>query len=149
MWGNAMSHVVLGDISGLERLMWVVFDGVLAAGAPSELRPDESWEWVVCGIFHKLIYIGKNPSDWCPMMTVGAKDLQGPGIWAEAPAMHSHHHGLDPAQSSCKGHPAPAARSAVLVVSPEQVGYLRRWAAKAYSDWDKGEDDQAEFNYGR
>ena len=44
MWGNAMSHMVLGDLARLERLVWAVFDGVLAAGASPELGPDESWE---------------------------------------------------------------------------------------------------------
>ena len=144
-----MSHIVLGDISGLERLMWAMFDGVLAAGAPPELRPDESWERVVHGIFDKLIYIGRNPSNQCPVTTMGAKDLQGPSVWAEAPTMHSHHQSSDPAWSSHKGCPALAVRSTVSAVSPEQVGYQRRWATKAYSDWDEGEDDQAEFNYGR
>ena len=44
-WGNAMSHVVLGDLSGLERLVWAMFDGVLVAGVPPKLGPTESWEW--------------------------------------------------------------------------------------------------------
>ena len=149
MWGDAMSHVVLGDLSGLERLVWAMFDGVLAAGAPPKLRPDESWEWVVHGIFDKLIYIGRNPSDQCPTMTAGVKDLQGPSVWSEAPAMHSHHQGLEPARSINRGHPAPSLRSAVLAVPPEQVVYQRRWATWAYSDWDEGENDQAEFDYGR
>ena len=149
MWGDAMSRVVLGDLSRLERLMWAVFDGVLVAGAPPELRPKESWEWVVCGIFNKLIYIRRNPSNWCPTMTVGAKDLQGPGMWVEVPTMHSHHQGSEPAWSTNKGHLAPSVRSTVLAVSPEQVGYQRRRATEAHSDWDKGEDDQAEFDYGR
>ena len=101
------------------------------------------------GIFDKLIYVRRNPSNQCPMMTAGAKDLQGPGIWAEVPAMHSHHQGSDLAWSTDKGHPVPSVRSMVLAVSSEQVGYQRRWATEAYSDWDKGEDDQAEFDYGR
>ena len=42
-WGDAMSHVVLGDLARLERLMWAIFDGVLAAGASPELGPNESW----------------------------------------------------------------------------------------------------------
>ena len=33
-----------------------------------------------------------------------------------------------------------------MVVPLEQVGYQRRWAAEAYSDWDEGE---VEFDYGR
>ena len=82
-------------------------------------------------------------------MTVDVKDPQGSGIWAEAPATHSHHQGLDPAWSSRKGHPAPTVRSVVLTISPEQVVYQRRWATETYLDWDKGEDDQAEFDYGR
>ena len=147
--GNTMSRVVLGNLSRLERLVWAVFDRVLAAGAPPELRPNESWEQVVHGIFDKLIYTGRNPSNWCPMMTTGAKDLQGPSMWMEAPTMHSHHQGSEPAQSTNKGCPAPSVRSMVSVVSPEQVGYQRRQAAEAYSDWDKGEDDQVEFDYGR
>ena len=44
MQGDAMSHIVLGDLTGLERLAWAIFDGALAAGASPELRPDESWE---------------------------------------------------------------------------------------------------------
>ena len=63
--------------------------------------------------------------------------------------MHSHHQGSDPAWSSHKGCLAPAVRSTVSAVSPEQVGYQRRWATEAYSDWDEGEDDQAEFDYER
>ena len=149
MWGDAMSRMVLGDLSRLERLMWAVFDGFLVAGVPPELRPNESWEWVVHGIFDKLIYIGRNPSNQCPMMTMGVKDLQGPGIWAEVPAMHSHHQGSEPTQSTNKGHTAPSVRSTVLAVPPEQVGYQRRRAAEAYSDWNEGEDNQAEFDYGR
>ena len=141
--------MVLGDLSGLERLAWAVFDWVLVAGAPPELGPDESWERVVRGIFDKLIYVGRNRSDRCPTMTMGAKDLQGPGVLAEAPAMHSHHQGSDPAWSTNRGHLAPSLRSAVSAVPPEQVVYQRRQATKAYSDWDEGEDDQAEFNYGR
>ena len=43
-WGEAMSHVVLGDLARLERLTWAIFDGALAAGASPELRHDESWE---------------------------------------------------------------------------------------------------------
>ena len=147
--GDAMSRVVLGDLSRLERLMWAVFDRVLVAGVPPELGPDESWEWVVCGIFDKLIYVRRNPSDQCPAITTGAKDLQGPGVWAEAPAMHSHHQGSEPTQSTNKGCTAPSVRSTVSAVLPEQVGYQRRRATKAYSDWDEGEDDQVEFDYGR
>ena len=139
-----MSHVVLGDLVRLERLMWAIFDGVLAAGASPELRPNESWEWVVCGIFNKLIYIRRNPSDQCPTMTTGAKDLQGPGV-----QVHSCHQGSKPTQRTNKGCLAPSVRSTVLVVSLEQVGYQRRRAAEAYSDWDEGEDDQVEFDYGR
>ena len=142
MRGNAMPPVVLGDLTGLERLVWAIFDGVLAAGASPELRPDEFWEWVVRGIFDKLIYVGRNPSDQCPAMAVGAKDLQGPSVWVEAPAMCSHHQGSEPAWSTNRGHPAPSVRSMVLAIPPEQVGYQRRQAAKAYSDWDEGEDDQ-------
>ena len=149
MWGDAMSRVVLGDLSRLERLAWAVFDGFLAAGVPPELGPNKSWEQVVHGIFDKLIYIGRNPSDWCPMMTAGAKDLQGPGIQAEVPTMHSHHQGSEPVRSTNRGCLAPSLRSMVLAVPPEQVMYQRRWAAKAYSDWDEGEDDQVEFDYGR
>ena len=99
MQGDAMSRVILGDLSRLKRLVWAMFDGFLVAGAPPKLRPDESWEWVVHGIFNKLIYIGRNPSDQCPMMTVGVKDLQGPGIQAEVPTKHSHHQGSEPAWS--------------------------------------------------
>ena len=91
--GDAMSRVVLGDLAGLEKLVWAIFDGALATGASPELGPDESWERVVHGIFDKLVYIGRNPSDQCPAITMGAKDLQGPGIQVEAPAMHSHHQG--------------------------------------------------------
>ena len=123
MRGDTMSHVVLGDLAGLERLVWAVFDGVLATGASLELRPDESWEWVVHGIFDKLIHIRRNPSDRCPMMTVGARDLQGPGIQAEAPAIPSHHQGSEPTWSTNKGCPVPSVRSTVSAVSPEQVGY--------------------------
>ena len=147
--GDAMSRIVLGDLSRLERLVWAMFDGVLVAGAPPKLGPNESWKWVVHGIFDKLIYIERNPSDRCPMMTVGAKDQQGPSVWLEAPAMHSHHQGSEPARSINRGHPAPSLRSVVLAVPPEQVVYQRRQATKAYSDWDEGENDQAEFNYGR
>ena len=91
--GDAMSRIVLGDLSGLERLTWAVFDWILAVGVSPELGPDESWERVVHGIFDKLVYVGRNPSDWCPVMTAGAKDLQGPGIRVEAPTMCSHHQG--------------------------------------------------------
>ena len=126
-----------------------MLDGVLVAGAPPELRPDESWEWVVRGISDKLMYIGRNPSDQCPAMTAGTKDLQGPSVQAEGPAMHSCHQGSEPTWSTNKGCPAPSVRSTVSVVSPEQVGYQRRRAAEVYSDWDEGEDDQVEFDYGR
>ena len=78
--GDAMSCVVLGDLARLERLTWAVFDGALAVGTSPVLRPDESWERVVHGIFDKLVYIGRNPSDRCPMMTVSAKNMQEPGI---------------------------------------------------------------------
>ena len=149
MRGDAMSRIVLGDLARLERLVWVVFDGALATGASPELRPNESWERVVCGIFDKLVYVGRNPSEWCPVMTTGAKNMKEPGIGAEAPAMLSDHQGSDPTQSTNKGCPAPSVRSAVSAVPPEQVGYQRRWAAEAYSEWDEGEEDQAEIDYGR
>ena len=80
---------------------------------------------------------------------MGAKDLQGPSVRAEAPTMHSHQQGSEPAWSTNKGHLASSVRSTVLAVSPEQVGYQRRQATKAYSDWDEGEDDQVEFDYRR
>ena len=83
------------------------------------------------------------------MITVGAKDMQEPGIQAEAPTTCSHHQGSKPTQSTNKGCPAPSVKSTVLVVPPEQVGYQRRWATEAYSEWDEGEEDQAEFDYGR
>ena len=118
-------------------------------GVSPELRTDESWERVVHGIFDKLVYIGRNPSDQCPMITVGVKDMQEPGVWAEVPAMRSHHQGSEPTQSTNKGCPAPSVKSMVLVVPPEQVGYQRRRATKAYSEWDEGEEDQVEFDYGR
>ena len=100
-------------------------------------------------ICDKLIYIGRNPSNWCPTVTTGVKDLQGPGVWAEAPTTHSNHQGLEPARSINRGCQAPSLRSAVSAVPPEQVVYQRRQATKAYSDWDEGEDDQVEFDYGR
>ena len=149
MWGDAMSRVVLGDLSRPEKLMWAIFDGALAAGVSPELRPNESWERVVRGIFDKLVYVGRNPSNWCPAITVGVKDMQEPGVQAEVPAMCSHHQGLIPTQSTNKGHLAPSVKSTVSVVPPKQVGYQRRWAAEAYSEWDEGEEDQVEFDYGR
>ena len=147
--GDAMSRIVLGDLTRLEKLMWAVFDGAFAAGASPELGPDESWERVVCGIFDKLVYIGRNPSDLCPMITVSAKDMQEPCLWAEAPVTCSHHQGLEPTQSTNKGYLAPSVKSMVLAVPPEQVGYQRRQATEAYSEWDEGEEDQVEFDYGR
>ena len=143
-WGDAMSRIVLGDLARLEKLAWAIFDGALAAGASPELRPDESWERVVHAIFDKLVYIGRNPSDQCPTITPGAKDMHEPCVWAEAPATATTR-----AQSTNKGCPAPSVKSTVLAVPPEQVGYQRRWAAKAYSEWDQGEEDQAEFDYER
>ena len=148
-WGDAMSCIVLGDLAGLERLTRAVFDGALATGESPELGPDESWEWVVHGIFNKLVYIGGNPSDQCPVITMGVKDMQEPGVWAEAPAMHSHHQDSEPARSTNKGCPAPSVKPMVLAVHLEQVGYQRRRAAEAYSEWDRGEEDQVEFDYGR
>ena len=147
--GDAMSHIVLGDLAGLERLTWAIFDGALATGASPELRPDESWERVVCGIFDKLLYVGRNPSDRCPTITVGAKDMQEPNIQVEAPTMLSHHQGSEPTQSTNKGCLVPSVKSTISAVPPEQVGYQRRRAAEAYSEWDEGEDDQAEFDYRR
>ena len=149
MQGDAMSRIALGDLTRLERLAWAVFDGALATGVSPELGPDESWEWVVCGIFDKLLYIRRNPSNWCPTITAGVKDMQEPSIWAEVPATLSHHQGSEPTQSTNKGHLAPSVKSMVLVVPPEQVGYQRRWAAEAYLEWDEGEEDQAEFDYRR
>ena len=149
MQGDTMSRIVLADLAGLERLTWVVFDGALATGVSPELGPDESWEWVVHGIFDKLVYIRVNPSDRCPVITAGAKDMQEPGVWAEVPAMHSHHQGLEPTWSTNKGRPVPSLKSTVSVVPLEQVGYQRRRAAEAYSEWDKGEEDQVESDYGR
>ena len=143
MQGNAMCCVVLGDLAGLERLMWAIFDGVLATGVSPELRPNESWERVVCGIFDKLVYIGRNPSDQCPTVTMGVKDVQEPGVWVEVPMAHSHHQGSEPTRSTNKGCPVPSVKSTVLAVPLEQVGYQRRRAAKAYSEWDEGEEDQA------
>ena len=148
-WGDAMSRVVLGDLARLEKLTWAIFDGALATGASPELRPDESWEWVVRGIFDKLVYVGRNPSNQCPAITTGAKDMQEPSIQAEAPTTCSHHQGLEPTWSTNKGHLAPSVKSMVLAVPPEQVGYQRRWATEAYSEWDEGEEDQAEFDYRR
>ena len=104
---------------------------------------------MVHGIFDKLVYVGGNPSDWCPMITAGVKDMQEPGVWAEVPTMCSHHQGSESTQSTNRGHPAPSVKSMVLVVPPEQVGYKRRWATKAYSEWDEGEEDQVEFDSGR
>ena len=147
--GDAMSCIVLGDLTGLEKLTWAIFDGVLATGASPELRPDESWKRVVHGIFDKLVYVGRNPSNRCPVITTGAKDMQEPSIWAEAPTMCSHHQGLEPTWSTNKGCLAPSVKSMVSAVPPEQVGYQRRWTAKAYLEWDEGEEDQAEFDYGR
>ena len=89
--GDAMSCIVLGDLAGLEKLMWAIFDGASATGVSPELVPNESWERVVHGIFDKLVYIRRNPSDWCPTITAGVKDMQEPGIWVEAPAVRSHH----------------------------------------------------------
>ena len=141
-WGDAMSHVVLGDLARLKKLMWAIFDGASATVASPDLRPDESWEWVVHGISDKLVYIEGNPSDWCPMITAGAKDMQEPGVWVEVPTMCSHHQGSEPAQSTNKGCLVPSVKSMVSVVPQEQVGYQRRWATEAYSEWDKGEEDQ-------
>ena len=82
------------------------------------------------------------------MITTGAKDMQEPGVQAEVPTMHSHHQGSESTQSTNRGHPAPSVKSTVLVVPPKQVGYQRRWATKAYSEWDE-EEDQVEFDSGR
>ena len=149
MRGDAMSHVVLGDLARLEKLAWAIFDRALTAGASPELGPDESWEQVVHGIFDKLVYVGGNPSNQCLTITAGVKDMQEPGIWVEAPTMRSHNQGSEPTQSTNKGHLMPSVKLMVSAVPPEQVGYQRRQAAKAYSEWDKGEEDQAEFDYGR
>ena len=75
--------------------------------------------------------------------------MQEPSVWVEAPTTRSHHHGSEPVQSTNKGCPVPSVKSMVLAVPPEQVGYQRRWAAEAYSEWDEGEEDQAEFDYRR
>ena len=147
--GQRHVRVVLGDLAGLEKLTWAIFDEALATGASPELRPNESWERVVCGIFDKLVYIQRNPSDRCPAITTGAKDMQEPSIRAEVPATCSHHQGLEPTQSTNKGYPAPSVKSTVSAVPPEQVGYQRRWAVEAYSEWDEGEEDHVEFDYGR
>ena len=40
MRGDAICHVVLGDLTKLEKLMWATFDGVLATGASPELGPN-------------------------------------------------------------------------------------------------------------
>ena len=80
---------------------------------------------------------------------MGVKDMQEPGVWVDAPVTLSHHQGLEPTWSTNKGHPAPSVKSMVLVVPLEQVGYQRRRATEAYSEWDEGEEDQAEFDYGR
>ena len=149
MQGDTMSHIVLGDLARLERLVWAIFDGVLATGASPELRPNESWERVVHGIFDKLVYIGGNPSNQWPAITMGVKDMQEPGVSADAPTTHSHHQGLEPTWSTNKGCLVPSVKSTVLAVPLEQVRYQRRWAAEAYSEWDEGEEDQAEFDYGR
>ena len=63
MWGDAMSCVVLGDLVRLEKLAWAISDRALATGVSPELRPNESWERMVHGIFDKLVYIGRNPSN--------------------------------------------------------------------------------------
>ena len=76
----------------------------------------------MCGIFDKLVYIGRNPSDQCPAITAGAKDIHEPGIWVEVPAMHNHHQGSKPIQSTNKGCPVPSLKSMVSAVPPEQVG---------------------------
>ena len=149
MWGDAMSCVVLGDLARLEKLAWAIFDGALATGVSPELGPNESWERVVHGIFDKLVYIRRNPSNWCPAITAGVKDMQEPGMWVEVPSMCSHHQGSEPAWSTNKGHLAPSVKSMDLAVSPEQVGYQRRQTTEAYSEWNEGEEDQAEFDYGR
>ena len=119
MQGDAMSRVVLGDLAGLEKLVWAIFDGALAARVSPELGPDESWEWVVRGIFDKLVYVGRNPSDQCPTITMAAKDMQESSVQVEAPAMRSHHQGLEPIWSTNKGHPAPSVKSMVSAVPPE------------------------------
>ena len=58
-------------------------------------------------------------------ITMGAKGMQEPSVWAEAPTIRSHHQGSEPTQSTNKGCPAPSVKSTVLVVPPEQVGYQR------------------------
>ena len=63
-WGDAMSHRVLGDLAGQEKLAWAVFDGTLATGVSPELGPDESCERVVCGIFDKLVPLRPVPRDY-------------------------------------------------------------------------------------
>ena len=117
--GDAMSCIVLGDLARLERLVWAIFDGALAAGASPELGPDESWEQVVRGIFDKLVYIWRNPSNRCPTITVSVKDMQEPSVQAEVPATRSHHQGSEPAQSTNKRCPAPSVKSTVSAVPPK------------------------------
>ena len=116
-WGNTMSRVVLGDLTRLERLTRAVFDGALATGASPELRPDESWERVVHGIFDKLVYVRRNPSDWCPTMTVGVKNItwcMGRGACNAQPPQ-----GLRSHLQYQQGVPSGLCRSTVLAVPPE------------------------------
>ena len=63
------------DVCHLERLAWVVYDGVLLVGPWPKLSGDHPWCTVLAGL-HQHIYRGHDDVAHCLPQTLGSWDCQ-------------------------------------------------------------------------
>ena len=71
----ALSLLNVNDVCHLERLMWVVYHGVLLVGRHPKLPGDCPWCTVLAGLY-KHIYRGCNDAAHCPPHMLSSWDCQ-------------------------------------------------------------------------
>ena len=77
---DALALLNVNGIPHLERLTWVVYDGMLMVGPLPELSGDCPWCTVLAGL-HQHIYRGHEDVTHCLPQTLGSLDCQE---WIEA-----------------------------------------------------------------
>ena len=88
MSGSASTLMDVNDELSIERLVWVVYDGVLLPGKMPKLSGQHSWSQIIMGTF-TLIYKGKKNCDHCHTCTTTSSNALQASRKARTPTLQS------------------------------------------------------------
>ena len=108
-----LCHAFATETILLERLVWAVFDGILAVRATPDLLGSTMWDRVVQGIALYLLYHSKMATKHCPPQTAGSFYTQEKGT-VPRQTLRSHHQGLEPQPNNSRGATAPGRYQSML-----------------------------------